>query len=66
METCVSMNEIISFTKEDKKIKKQRPIRIGNEVIRIPDDAIGALKGSVRHKTAFREIIQKTRSEWRE
>ena len=64
METCISMNEIISFTKGDKKIKEQRLIRIGNEVIHIPDDAIGALNGSVSHKTPFRELIQKTRSEW--
>ena len=66
MEACVSMNEMISFTKGDEKIKEQKLIRIGNEVIYLPDDAISALKGSVTHKKSFREIIKETRSEWRE
>lgn len=66
METCVSMNEMISFTKGDKKIKEQKIIKIGKEVIYLPDDAISALKGSVTHKKPFREVIKETRSEWRE
>jgi hypothetical protein len=64
MESCVSINEMISFTKGDEKIKKQKLIKIGNEVIYLPDDAISALKGSVTHKKPFREIIKETRSEW--
>ena len=66
MEACVSMNEMISFTKGEEKIKEQKLIKIGNEVIYLPDDAISALKGSVTHKKPFREIIKDTRSEWRE
>lgn len=66
MEAYVSINEIISFTKGEGKIKQQKFIKIGNEVIYLPDDVISALKGSVTHKKPFREIIKETRSEWRE